>query len=169
VERAGRRAEIRRLDPETEKRPGIPLGRPGHASEISAAIVHLASPEASYATGSSFVVDGGLTLMAAILAPQAAVNGGSHPAVLLAYGGVLVLTALGSIATWALTRWTVDGGDLRIEKGVLRRQSRRRRTPQCRRLLRMQRRSQCTQRRPRSRLSRSLRPRSPPTPQVPTQ
>jgi hypothetical protein len=54
------------VDPETEKRPGIPLGRPGHASEIAAAIVHLASPEASYATGSSFVVDGGLTLMAAM-------------------------------------------------------------------------------------------------------
>jgi len=66
-----------------------------------------------------------LTLMAAILAPQAAVNGGSHPAVLIAYGGVLVITALGSIASWALTRWALEDGDLRIEMGVLRRQSRR--------------------------------------------
>jgi NAD(P)-dependent dehydrogenase (short-subunit alcohol dehydrogenase family) len=53
------------VDPATEERPGIPLGRPGHAREIAAAIVYLASPEASYATGASFVVDGGLLLMAA--------------------------------------------------------------------------------------------------------
>ncbi|MDQ3898567.1 MAG: SDR family oxidoreductase [Actinomycetota bacterium] len=53
------------VDPETEERPGIPLGRPGHTREIAAAIVHLASPEASYTTGASFVIDGGLLLMAA--------------------------------------------------------------------------------------------------------
>ena len=53
------------VDPHTEARPGIPLGRPGHAREIAAAIVHLAGPEASYITGTSFVVDGGLLLMAA--------------------------------------------------------------------------------------------------------
>ena len=53
------------VDPHTEDRPGIPLGRPGHAREIAAAIVHLASPEASYTTGASFVIDGGLLLMAA--------------------------------------------------------------------------------------------------------
>ena len=53
------------VDPRTEDRPGIPLGRPGHAREIAAAIVHLASPEASYTTGASFVIDGGLLLMAA--------------------------------------------------------------------------------------------------------
>lgn len=53
------------VDPRTEDRPGIPLGRPGHAREIAAVIVHLASPEASYTTGASFVVDGGLLLMAA--------------------------------------------------------------------------------------------------------
>lgn len=53
------------VDPSTEDRPGIPLGRPGHAREIAAAIVHLASPEASYTTGASFVIDGGLLLMAA--------------------------------------------------------------------------------------------------------
>jgi NAD(P)-dependent dehydrogenase (short-subunit alcohol dehydrogenase family) len=53
------------VDPRTEDRPGIPLGRPGHAREIAAAIVHLASPEASYTTGASFVIDGGLLLLAA--------------------------------------------------------------------------------------------------------
>ena len=53
------------VDPQSEDRPGIPLGRPGHSREIAAAIVHLASPEASYTTGASFVIDGGLLLMAA--------------------------------------------------------------------------------------------------------
>jgi NAD(P)-dependent dehydrogenase (short-subunit alcohol dehydrogenase family) len=53
------------VDPHTEERPGIPLGRPGHAREIAGAIVHLASPEASYTTGASFVIDGGLLLLAA--------------------------------------------------------------------------------------------------------
>lgn len=52
-------------DPADHERPGIPLGRPGHAEEIAHAIRWLASPEASYATGESFVVDGGLLLMAA--------------------------------------------------------------------------------------------------------
>jgi NAD(P)-dependent dehydrogenase (short-subunit alcohol dehydrogenase family) len=54
------------VDPDREEREGIPLGRPGHAREVAAAIVHLASPEASYTTGASFVVDGGLLLMAAV-------------------------------------------------------------------------------------------------------
>ena len=53
-------------DPRTVDRPGIPLGRPGHAREIAAAIAWLASEDASYATGASFVVDGGLLLMAAM-------------------------------------------------------------------------------------------------------
>ena len=53
------------VDPHAEERPRIPLGRPGHAREIAAAIVHLASPEASYTTGASSVIDGGLLLMAA--------------------------------------------------------------------------------------------------------
>jgi NAD(P)-dependent dehydrogenase (short-subunit alcohol dehydrogenase family) len=53
-------------DPRESDRPGIPAGRPGHAREIAAAIGFLASPEASYVTGESFVVDGGLTLMAAV-------------------------------------------------------------------------------------------------------
>ena len=54
------------VDPHSEDRPWIPLGRPGDAREIAEAICFLASPGASYVTGSSFVVDGGLLLMAAI-------------------------------------------------------------------------------------------------------
>ena len=53
------------VDPSTIKRPGTPLGRPGHADEIAAAVVFLAQPEARYATGASIVIDGGLTLGAA--------------------------------------------------------------------------------------------------------
>jgi NAD(P)-dependent dehydrogenase (short-subunit alcohol dehydrogenase family) len=54
------------VDPRTVERPGIPAGRPGHAYEIAAAIAFLASGEASYVTGESLVVDGGLMLMAAM-------------------------------------------------------------------------------------------------------
>jgi NAD(P)-dependent dehydrogenase (short-subunit alcohol dehydrogenase family) len=53
-------------DPRAEERRGIPVGRPGDAREIAYAIRYLASQEASYATGASFVVDGGLLLMAAM-------------------------------------------------------------------------------------------------------
>jgi NAD(P)-dependent dehydrogenase (short-subunit alcohol dehydrogenase family) len=54
-------------DPRTIERPNLPLGRPGHAREIAAWVAFLASEKASYATGASFVVDGGLMLMAAEL------------------------------------------------------------------------------------------------------
>ena len=54
------------VDPATLERPQIPAGRPGSAREVAAAIAFLASPAASYATGASFVVDGGLLLMAAV-------------------------------------------------------------------------------------------------------
>ena len=54
------------VDPHGQERPGIPLGRPGHAREIAAAVAFLASDEAGYATGQSFVIDGGMLLMAAI-------------------------------------------------------------------------------------------------------
>ena len=54
------------VDPRAERRPAIPAGRPGDAREIAAAVAFLASPEARYATGASFVIDGGLLLMAAV-------------------------------------------------------------------------------------------------------
>lgn len=46
-------------------RPGIPMGRPGDAREIGSVVAFLASPEATYMTGASVVVDGGMLLMAA--------------------------------------------------------------------------------------------------------
>jgi NAD(P)-dependent dehydrogenase (short-subunit alcohol dehydrogenase family) len=57
-------------DPHGTHRPGIPLGRPGDAREIAAVIAFLASPAASYVTGASWPVDGGMLQMG----PQA----GSH-------------------------------------------------------------------------------------------
>ena len=44
---------------------GIPLGRAGHAHEVASLIAWLCSADSSYVTGSSFVVDGGLQLIAA--------------------------------------------------------------------------------------------------------
>jgi NAD(P)-dependent dehydrogenase (short-subunit alcohol dehydrogenase family) len=54
-------------DPHTIELSNLPLGRPGHAREIATFVAFLASRKASYATGSSFIVDGGLMLMAAEL------------------------------------------------------------------------------------------------------
>src|SRR5919202_4127185 len=54
-------------DPHTIERPNLPLGRPGHAREIAEWVAFLASERSSYATGASFIVDGGLMLMAAEL------------------------------------------------------------------------------------------------------
>jgi NAD(P)-dependent dehydrogenase (short-subunit alcohol dehydrogenase family) len=57
-------------DPHGADRPGIPLGRPGDAREVAAVIGFLASPQSSYVTGASWLVDGGMVQMG----PQA----GSH-------------------------------------------------------------------------------------------
>ena len=48
-----------------EQRPGNPIGRPGHVNEVASAVAFLASPRSAYVTGTSIVVDGGLSLMAA--------------------------------------------------------------------------------------------------------
>ena len=53
------------VDPRGQERPGVPLGRPGDAREVAELIAWLASPEASYTTGASYVIDGGMLLMAA--------------------------------------------------------------------------------------------------------
>jgi NAD(P)-dependent dehydrogenase (short-subunit alcohol dehydrogenase family) len=57
-------------DPHLVPRPGVPLGRPGDAREVAAVITFLASAAASYVTGVSWPVDGGMLQMG----PQA----GSH-------------------------------------------------------------------------------------------
>jgi NAD(P)-dependent dehydrogenase (short-subunit alcohol dehydrogenase family) len=54
------------VDPRTIERDSVPAGRPGDAREIASLIVWLCSEGAAYATGASFVVDGGLLLMAAV-------------------------------------------------------------------------------------------------------
>jgi NAD(P)-dependent dehydrogenase (short-subunit alcohol dehydrogenase family) len=47
-------ADADRLDPE------VPLGRPGKPEEVAALVAWLCSEEATYVTGSSYVVDGGM-------------------------------------------------------------------------------------------------------------
>jgi NAD(P)-dependent dehydrogenase (short-subunit alcohol dehydrogenase family) len=48
-------ADAKELDPE------VPLGRPGRPEEVAALVAWLASDEATYATGQSYILDGGMT------------------------------------------------------------------------------------------------------------
>jgi NAD(P)-dependent dehydrogenase (short-subunit alcohol dehydrogenase family) len=59
-------------DPSGHERPALPADRPGHAHEIAAMVAFLASPDARYANGASFVIDGGLSITAAEFNREAA-------------------------------------------------------------------------------------------------
>ncbi|MGZ3146001.1 SDR family oxidoreductase [Lentzea chajnantorensis] len=67
------------VDPRTEPRPGVPLGRPGHAAEVAAVVAFLTTPAAGYVTGASFVVDGGMSLMGPQASPLLGDEGWRRP------------------------------------------------------------------------------------------
>lgn len=54
------------VDPHALERPGVPVGRPGDAREVASLIAWLCSDDAAFTTGASFVIDGGLLLVAAV-------------------------------------------------------------------------------------------------------
>ena len=59
--RRARRDRDRRNEEADDLLLEIPLGRPGEPEEVAAAVAWLLSDEARYVTGTSLVVDGGLT------------------------------------------------------------------------------------------------------------
>ncbi len=51
------------VDVHEQHRAGVPLGRPADAREIAAVVAFMCSPAASYVTGASWTVDGGMLQM----------------------------------------------------------------------------------------------------------
>ncbi|MFF1409439.1 SDR family oxidoreductase [Streptomyces sp. NPDC058289] len=60
-------------------RPGVPLGRPGDAREVAAVIAFLAGEGASYVTGASWAVDGGMLRMGPMAGSHLADHGWRRP------------------------------------------------------------------------------------------
>lgn len=55
--------DLDEVDPHTVHRAGVPLTRPGDPREVAAVVAFLAGDQASYVTGASWPVDGGMLTM----------------------------------------------------------------------------------------------------------